>query len=218
MPHTPLFLQSVLYVPELDCNLLSVSKLNSNLKCETKFLAQYFVFQALESGKTIGSAKLCSRLYLLKAPSPLVGHQLNSKCQSVKSLKSCFHSNKDNEVMLRHYQLGHPNFMYLRRLFSSQFINKNPNLFQCDVCQLSKHTHSTYSHVPYNPSHPFFLIYGDIWGPNKIPNLTGARWILLLVDDHTRLSWTFLMKDKSETSNIFKNFHVMIKNQFHTDI
>lgn len=48
--------------------------------------------------------------------------------------------------------------------------------------------------------------------------MTGARWFLLLVDDHTRLCWTFLMKEKSKTKHIFQTFHVMIQNQFKTNI
>ena len=108
--------------------------------------------------------------------------------------------------------------MYLLRLFPSLFINKNPNLFHCEVCQLAKHTRNTYSPRSYKPSHPFSLIHGDIWGPFRIPSMTGARWFLLLVDDHTRLCWTFLMKEKSETKHIFQQFHVMVKTQFRAEI
>ena len=39
-----LTLYSVLFVLDLDCNLLSVSKLNKGLNCETKFLANSCVF------------------------------------------------------------------------------------------------------------------------------------------------------------------------------
>lgn len=49
-------------------------------------------------------------------------------------------------------------------------------------------------------------------------HITGSRWFLLFVDDHTRLSWVFIMKEKSETSSIFKSFHAMIKTQFSTNI
>ena len=120
--------------------------------------------------------------------------------------------------MMWHYRLGHPNFPYLERLFPSLFINKKAKLFQCDVCQLSKHTCSHYAPRPHTPSQPFSLIHGNIWGPSRVENITRAHWFLLLVDDHTRLSWTFLMKNKSETSQIFQPFHKMIQNQFQTNI
>ena len=120
--------------------------------------------------------------------------------------------------MLWHFRLGHPNFSYLKCLFPSLFTNKDPRYFHCDICQLSKHTRSNYSPNPYKSSLPFSLIHGDIWGPTKSPNVTGARWFLLLEGDHTRLSWTFLMKEKSETSQIFKKFHAMVRTQLQMSI
>ena len=39
-----LILKSVLFVPNLDCNLISVHKLNRDLNCETKFVANSCVF------------------------------------------------------------------------------------------------------------------------------------------------------------------------------
>ncbi|RVW34501.1 Retrovirus-related Pol polyprotein from transposon RE1 [Vitis vinifera] len=60
-----LYLDSVLHVPNLDCNLLSISKLARDLQCVTKFYPNSCVFQDLKSGKMIGSAELCSGLYLL---------------------------------------------------------------------------------------------------------------------------------------------------------
>ncbi|KAL5846693.1 hypothetical protein ACOSQ3_010217 [Xanthoceras sorbifolium] len=62
-----LTLQSVLYVPNLDCNLLSISKLTYDEKCVTKFFPTYCVFQDMISGKTIGTAKIQSGLYVIKA-------------------------------------------------------------------------------------------------------------------------------------------------------
>lgn len=213
-----LTLYSVLYVPDLDCNLISVSKLNRDHHCETKFFAKYCVFQDLASGKMIGSADYCAGLYLLKVHHSIKKSISSFQCQSTQSSESISQSNSDSTIMLWHYRLGHPNFMYLKKLFPSLFINKNARLYQCETCQFAKHTRTTYSPRPYKPTTPFSLIHGDIWGPSRIPNVSGARWFLLLVDDHTRLSWLFLMKDKSETTQIFKNFHSMIQNQFKTSI
>lgn len=213
-----LILQSVLFVPSIDCNLISVSKLNDDLKCITTFHSTGAVFQDTSLGKTIGSAKLCSGIYLLNTKNTSGRQEKcdSPQCQSINKLESPH--NKDSAIMMWHYRLGHPNFSYLKKLFPSLFINKNLQSFKCDICQFSKHTRSVYSPTPYKPSKPFSLIHGDIWGPNRIPNVTGARWFLLLIDDHTRLSWTYLMKEKSETIAIFKNFYAMIQTQFQMSI
>ena len=61
-----LTLNSVLLVPNLDCNLSSISKLTKEKKCITNFSSIHCEFQDLDSGKTIGNAEECSGLYILK--------------------------------------------------------------------------------------------------------------------------------------------------------
>lgn len=60
-----LYLNSVLHVPDLDCILLSISKLTRDLACVVKFYPNSCVFQDLELAKIIGSVDLCFGLYLL---------------------------------------------------------------------------------------------------------------------------------------------------------
>ena len=210
-----LTLDSVLYVPKLNCNLLSISKFTRDLNCETKFYPNMCVFQDLDSGKMIGSAKMCSGLYILQDD---ISSAIKSQKFSLFSSNNHPVSNKDSDIMLWHYRLGHPNFMYLSKMFPSLFINKSPNTFSCEICQFAKHTRSCYSRLPYKSSKPFSFIHSDVWGPSRINTMNGQRWFVSFIDDHTRLTWVFLMKSKSEVSEIFKKFHSMIQTQFHTNI
>ena len=137
----------MLHVPALDCNLLSISKLTRDNNCVTKFFPNLCEFQDLDSGKVIGSAEMCSGLYLIKDHTSLDRQTLNANCVSSKSqFLSKFLSNKDHDIMLWHFRLGHPNFMYLEKLFPSMFINKSSvyqlsNLLTCQTYpyQLSKY-------------------------------------------------------------------------------
>lgn len=209
-----LTLNSVLLVPNLDCNLLSISKLTKEKRCITNFSSTHCEFQDLDSGKTIGNAEECSGLYILKErhdPQEQPQMTVGSNSFSV----SC--QNNDSAIRLWHYRLGHPNVMYLKHLFPSLF-NKNPKSFECEICQLSKQVRSHFPIQPYKESSPFSMIHSDIWGPSRIKNVTGTRWFVSFIDDHTRLTWVFLMKEKSETSQIFKNFKNMIQTQFQSKI
>jgi IS30 family transposase len=38
------------------------------------------------------------------------------------------------------------------------------------------------------------------------------------IDDHTRLSWVYLIKEKSKVEIIFKNFYTMVQTQFQKNI
>ncbi|KAL0536842.1 hypothetical protein IC582_025805 [Cucumis melo] len=71
---------------------------------------------------------------------------------------------------------------------------------------------------PYKPTQPFNLIHNDVWGPSKVTTSSKKRWFVTFIDDHTRLTWVYLITDKSEVPSIFQNFYHVIKTQFHTKI
>ncbi|RVW39021.1 hypothetical protein CK203_089160 [Vitis vinifera] len=56
-------LKSVLHVPKLTCNLLSISKLSRDSNCCVIFYESHCIFQDQSSGKTIGSARMINGLY-----------------------------------------------------------------------------------------------------------------------------------------------------------
>lgn len=202
-------LNSVLFIPKLSYNLLSISKLTQDLGCIAKFSPHSCEFQVLNSGMTIGSAEMDAGLYFLRVNA---SEWKNKKVSCVAS-----RSKEESDVRLWHYRLGHPNFLYLKRLLPSLF-NKDSINFQCEVCQLSKHTRSSYPLQSYKSSHPFHMIHSDIWGPSRVNNIFGSRWFVTFIDDHTRLTWLFLMKEKSDIGRIFQTFHLMIQTQFSTKI
>ena len=170
----------------------------------------------------IGSANMHGGLYLLKQKNLPCRQVHQSSCisksrpESIKFASNSMYISNSNsvqvesQVMSWHYRLGHPNFAYIEKLFPQLFINKNFRSYQCEICQLAKHTQHVYSSLQYKPSHPFSVIHSDIWGPLRVKNINGARWFVTFIDDHTRTTWTFLMKEKSEIATIFQSFHTMI--------
>ena len=48
--------------------------------------------------------------------------------------------------------------------------------------------------------------------------LIETRWFIIFIDDHTRVCWIYLLKEKSDAKKVFKIFHAMIKTQFQTQI
>ena len=51
-------------------------------------------------------------------------------------------------------------------------------------------------------------------GPFTIPNISRSHWFVSLIDDCTKVTWIFLIKQKSDVSSVVSNFHSMIQNQF----
>jgi len=180
-----LTLHSVLFVPSLDCNLLSISKLTHDLNCTAKFFHNFCEFQDSDSWRTIGSARLNSGLYLLKqVESKKPSHSGNTS--TVTSLNVV--RNNKCAIQLWHYRLGHLNFVSLKKLFLDLFINKNPRDFQCEICHLSKQPKQNFQSQTYKMSKPFSMIHSDVWGPFRIKNISGDRWFVSFIGDHTRLT------------------------------
>lgn len=99
-----------------------------------------------------------------------------------------------------------------------KLFNKNQKLFQCEICQLSKHTRIPHPPQLYKPSQPFCVIHNDVWRPSRVRNVTGSRWFVTFIDDHTRITWVYLMKDISKFGRIFECFHTMVQTQFQSKI
>ncbi|RVW57066.1 Retrovirus-related Pol polyprotein from transposon TNT 1-94 [Vitis vinifera] len=101
-----LTLNSVLLIPNLDCNLLSISKLTKEKRCITNFSSTHCEFQDLDSGKTIGNAEECSGLYILKErhdpqeqPQMTVGEFLAQ--EGIVHLSSCVDTPQQNGIAER---------------------------------------------------------------------------------------------------------------------
>ena len=95
-------------------------------------------------------------------------------------------------------------------------INKT---FDCFICSLAKQKRLPFpTSISSSSSSCFDLIHANIWGPYSTPSLNGSKYFLTLVDDHSRCTWVYLMKHKSETSCLIQSFYNMIFTQFQVPI
>ena len=106
----------------------------------------------------------------------------------------------------------------VKSLFPHLFSKVYVESFHCDVCQFAKSHRATYSPSDTRSVEPFDLVHSDVWGPSSISNISGAKWFVTFIDDCTRVTWVFLMKDKSEVFQLFVNFFHMVRTQFRKPI
>ncbi|TYK16799.1 reverse transcriptase [Cucumis melo var. makuwa] len=90
-------LQNVLHVPKLSYNLLSISKITSELHCKATFLPESVCFQDLSSRRTIGTAQHNRGLYILNDDTP------GSSISTTNLLSSYFNTSK-HDFMLWHFR------------------------------------------------------------------------------------------------------------------
>ena len=103
-------------------------------------------------------------------------------------------------------------------MFPDLFKGIDCSIFQCEDCIFAKHHRSTFSPKSYKSSSPFYLIHTDVWGSSKVLTKNGKRWFVTFIDDHTRLTWLYLITKKSDIKEVFVRFHKMIETQFQTKI
>ena len=120
-----------------------------------------------------------------------------------------------------HCRLGHPSLQRLVLLQSlvPNVITCNINKsFDCTICPLAKQKRLSFPSSISSSSSCFDLVHADIWGPYSTISLNGSKYFLTLVDDYSRCTWVYLMKNKSETSCLIQSFYNLIFTQFKVPI
>lgn len=56
-------------------------------------------------------------------------------------------------------------------------------------------------------------MFGALLNP-IIPNVSGAWWLMTFIDYCHWVTWTLLLKSKSDVSIVFPNFVTIVNNQF----
>jgi len=64
----------------------------------------------------------------------------------------------------------------------------------------------------------FYVIHVDVWGPYSLSSVHGHKYLLTIVDDYSRYTWVFPLKQKFEVVKILENFVIFIQTKFETTI
>ena len=92
--------------------------------------------------------------------------------------------------------------------------NEKQSSHVCHICHLAKQKHLPFKSRNNICTKPFELVHIDTWGPFSVPTVDDHRYFLTIVDDHSRATWIYLMKNKSDVLHIFPGFIAMIETQY----
>ena len=201
---------NVLYVPNFNYNLVSVSQLTDTLNCSLNFLSDRCIVQDTRLKRMIGLAKHMNGLYYVEG-SPMVTRLAHCNSNIASNTSSSFSVCSDE---LWHFRLGH--------LSSSRLsiLNKNFPYISChvsplcEICQYAKQKRLPYKLSTHNAKDPFELVHFDIWGPFNVSSIHGHKYFLTVVDDFSRFTWVYLLKLKSEVPNKIQNFVSFVEVHF----
>ena len=118
-----------------------------------------------------------------------------------------------------HARLGHPQPRTVSKILKDFNLPSLDNKYSpCSSCYLGKLAKLPFTSVEHHSVSPFEIIHSDVWGLSPILSNLGLRYFVHLVDDHTRFTWIFFIKNKSDVSQVFYNFNNFIERQFQTKI
>ena len=84
----------------------------------------------------------------------------------------------------------------------------------CEGCILGKqHRESFPSGKSIRAKAPLEIVHSDLCGPMQAPSLAGSQYFLTFIDDFTRKTWVYFLKNKSEVFEKFRNFKALVENQ-----
>lgn len=208
-----LTLYDVLYIPYFHVNLLSISKVNNTNDISFLFTKNFCVIQTQFSSLMIGKTWHRHGLYHIK-----ICKALSAEVSSSSPVSSVFQIAGINHNPW-HFRLGHLSNEKLKLIEKNSAFVQSSSFSHCDICNQAKLRRSSF---PINDkvlcSNWFDLIHCDIWGPFSVASLHNHHYFLTIVDDHTRFTWTFLMKYKSDTRQVLQNFIVFIENHLNVQL
>ena len=163
-----LLISNELFVPSLNCNLLSVSQLTKSHNCVFLFFSTYCTLQNIYTKEKIDSDKRNEGLYYLEGNSQYtkgeaLTHSISDETQAKNKI----------DIGQWHKRLGHPSFSYLKILFHSLFNYCNISDFKCETCVMAKIHRATFPINNNRANAPFSIIHSDVWGPALLPTLNG---------------------------------------------
>ncbi|KAK3001904.1 LOW QUALITY PROTEIN: hypothetical protein RJ639_022194 [Escallonia herrerae] len=129
-------------------------------------------------------------------------------------------TSQTNNAAIWHARLGHVGYQLLQQISSKKLVDGMPTLKNvredviCQGCQYGKSHRLPFKRSSNQRSTLFELVHADLMGPTRTPSYSGHRYVMVLVDDHSRFTWVKFFKEKSEALSKFMEFKDTIGKEF----
>lgn len=201
-------LRDVLHSPELTGNLISVGRL-----CDDGHTA---IFRAQEGYILDKSKRVLLRLIRDPSSDQLWHPAVSPKTHEAYSVTT----SKTDIALLWHRRLGHlhPDGVidFLKR--RKGMVLARRDFLPCDACAMGKLKFTPAINSLHRATTPLGMIHTDLLGPISPSTVSGMKYILTFIGDHTRFCTVYLLKSKDETLSKFLEYKVMMESKLRTKI
>lgn len=192
LPGCTLFLCTVLLVPDLTKNLLSIIQLVLDNPLTVSFNFRGLFIHSL-AGHILHYIPLSSR--------------------SLFSLSTTTVATRD----LWHSRLRNPSDYVFTKL-SLPITNKVSQTKPCNSCSISKSTRLPFRVSNSCCTSPLHIIHCDIWGPSPTISRFGYRYFITFIDDYSIFTWMYPLSHRSQAIDCFRHFKASSENLLSTKI
>jgi hypothetical protein len=190
-------LKEVRHVPDLRKNIISTGKLESE-GCISIFTDK--VWKVTKGSLVIAKGEKVGTLYLC-----------TGNTDSSISLAST-----GVDTTLWHHRIGHMSEKGMQILHK---INLFPNLKQidldfCEHCVYGKHKRVRFLRVgKEKKSERLDIVHTYVWGPTQVSSLGGSHYYVTFIDDATRKTWVYCIRQKYDVFDTFKKWKSLVENE-----
>ena len=193
-------IEDVYYVPDMKSNILSMGQLLE--KGYSIFMKDRMLHLKDKGGRLLARVEMAkNRMFKLNL-------------RSVR--ERCLQVNMDDKVSLWHLRFGHLHYGGLTELAKKHMVHGLPDMDYtkkfCEGCVLGKQTRNTFQkRAEYRARSSLELVHTDICGPITPKSFSEKRYFITFIDDYTRKTWVYFMKEKSEALEVFKKFKMQVE-------
>ncbi|GJY99779.1 retrovirus-related pol polyprotein from transposon TNT 1-94 [Tanacetum coccineum] len=129
-----------------------------------------------------------------------------------------------SQAWLWHRRLSHLNFDTINLLSKYDIVTSLPKLkfvkdHLCSSCELGKAKRKSFK-TKTNPSSKrrLQILHMDLCGPIRVESFNGKKYVLVIVDDYSRYTFTHFLRSKDETLEVPIDFLKLVQRGLHAQV
>ncbi|GKE69639.1 retrovirus-related pol polyprotein from transposon TNT 1-94 [Tanacetum coccineum] len=129
-----------------------------------------------------------------------------------------------SQAWLWHRLLSHLNFDSINLLSKNDTVIDIPKLkfvndHLCSSCELGKAKRKSFHAKSTSSSkRQLRLLHMDLCGPMRVESINGKKYVLVIVDDYSRYTWTHFLRSKDETPEVLIDFLRLVQRGLHAQL
>jgi hypothetical protein len=190
-------LKEVKHVPDLSKNLISTGQLASE-GCISIFTDK--TWKVIKGSLVIAKGEKVGTLYLC------IGNTDSSISLASTGV----------DTTLWHHRLGHMSEKGMQILHKRNLLPdlKQIDLDFCEHCVYGKQKRVRFLRVGKEKKNERLeLVHTDVWGPAQVSSLGGSHYYVTFIDDATRKTWVYCIRQKSDVFDTFKKWKALVENE-----